>query len=146
MVLVAVATPAGTIFTLLQRKSMGQLLGYWEPSGAVLRNRSPSWAKLEAEASSGLDKESGALTASLSNCFHISDKQAARNVLRDCPRRVSMNITDTTRYIKTVPEDWTRLKKHVSMGHGTAFLALICEPESALAVGLESAAVGSMLG
>ncbi len=38
------------------------------------RNRKPSWASLEAEASSGHDKESGALTGSLSNRFHLSDR------------------------------------------------------------------------
>ncbi len=57
-----------------------------------------------------------------------------------------MDMTDTTRYFKTVLEDWTRLKKHVSMGHGTALLAVICELESASAVRLESAAASGMLG
>ncbi len=46
------------------------------------RNRKPSWAGLEAEASSGHDKESGALTGSLSNRFHFG------------PRRVSVDMTD----------------------------------------------------
>ncbi len=49
------------------------------------------------------------------------------------PYRVSMDMTDTTRYFKTAPEDWTRLKKHVSLGHGTALLAVVCGLESAAA-------------
>ncbi len=40
------------------------------------RNRKPSWAGLEAEASSGHDEESGALTGSLSNRFHFGDRGA----------------------------------------------------------------------
>ncbi len=40
----------------------------------------------------------------------------------DWPRRVSMDKTDTTRSIKTVPEDTTRLKTCLR-GHGTALLA-----------------------
>ncbi len=39
------------------------------------RNRKPSWAGLEAEASSGHDEESGALTGSLSNRFHFGDRR-----------------------------------------------------------------------
>ncbi len=40
------------------------------------RNQKPSWAGLEAEASSGHDEESGALTGSLSNRFHFYDREA----------------------------------------------------------------------
>ncbi len=40
------------------------------------RNQKPSWAGLEAEASSGHDMTSGALTGSLSNRFHLHDKGA----------------------------------------------------------------------
>ncbi len=40
------------------------------------RNQKPSWAGLEAEASSGHDEESEALTGSLSNRFHFHDKGA----------------------------------------------------------------------
>ncbi len=94
------ATPAGTFYP--PPKSMGQLLGYQKLSGAVLRKRSPSWASLEAEASSGHDKESWALTG------------------------------------------WTRLKKHVSMGHGTTLLAMICGLESAVAGWLEWASDGGV--
>ncbi len=35
-----------------------------------------TWAGLEAEASSGHDEESGALTGSLSNRFHFGDRGA----------------------------------------------------------------------
>ncbi len=40
------------------------------------RNQKRSWAGLEAEVSSGHDKESGALTGSLSNRFHFCDREA----------------------------------------------------------------------
>ncbi len=40
------------------------------------RNQKPSWARLEAEASSGHDQESEAHTGSLSNRFHIYDMGA----------------------------------------------------------------------
>ncbi len=40
------------------------------------RNQKPSWAGLEAEASSGHDEELEALTGSLSNHFHFHDKGA----------------------------------------------------------------------
>ncbi len=40
------------------------------------RNQKPSWAGLEAEASSGHDEESGALTGSLSIRFHFCDRGA----------------------------------------------------------------------
>ncbi len=40
------------------------------------RNQKPSWAGLEAEASSGHDQESEALTGSLSDRLHIRDKGA----------------------------------------------------------------------
>ncbi len=56
------ATPAVTLIPppppKKTKESLGQLLGYQKLSGAVLRKRSPSWASLEAEASSGHDKES----------------------------------------------------------------------------------------
>ncbi len=74
----------------------GEVRGYQEPSGAkqtrqyktrqesppgpdrqdrtAHRNQKPSWAGLEAEASSGHDEESGALTGSLSNRFHFGDR------------------------------------------------------------------------
>ncbi len=76
----------------------GEVRGYQEPSGAkqtrqyktrqesppgpdrqdrtAHRNQKPSWAGLEAEASSGHDMTSGALTGSLSNRFHLHDKGA----------------------------------------------------------------------
>ncbi len=76
----------------------GEVRGYQEPSGAKQtrqyktrqecppgpdrqdrtshRNQKPSWAGLEAEASSGHDEESEALTGSLSNRFHFHDKGA----------------------------------------------------------------------
>ncbi len=40
------------------------------------RNQKPSWAGLEAEASSGHDQESEAHTGSLSDRLHIRDKGA----------------------------------------------------------------------
>ncbi len=66
------------------------------------RNRKPSWASLEAEASSGHDEESGALTGSLSNRFHFCDRRGRRLGLASMattrgPRRVSM---DKTRQVK----------------------------------------------
>ncbi len=76
----------------------GEVRGYQEPSGAkqtgqyktrqerppgpdrqdrtAHRNRKPSRASSEAEASSGHVQESGALTGSLSNRLHFSDKGA----------------------------------------------------------------------
>ncbi len=93
--------PAPTARTLLPPKKNfpGEVRGYQEPSGAkqtgqykttgkpsrarqtgqdrtAHRNQKPSWAGLEAEASSGHDMTSGALTGSLSNCFHLHDKGA----------------------------------------------------------------------
>ncbi len=76
-----------------QKKFPGEVRGYQEPSGArhtehdktpgpdkqdrtSHRNQKPSWAGLEAEASSGHDEESEALTGSLSNRFHFHDKGA----------------------------------------------------------------------
>ncbi len=41
------ATTAGTLVTPPPpKKSTGQLMGYQEPSGVVLRNREPFWARL----------------------------------------------------------------------------------------------------
>ncbi len=62
------------------------------------RNRKPSWAGLEAEASSGHDEESGALTGSLSNRFHFGDRGARMASMATtrgaaCPRRVSVDMT-----------------------------------------------------
>ncbi len=58
-----------------QKKSMGQLMGYQEPSGAVTQEQEALLGlSSEAEASSGHDMTSGALTGSLSNRFH--DKEA----------------------------------------------------------------------
>ncbi len=76
----------------------GEVRGYQEPSEAkqtrqyktrqesppgsdrqdrtAHRNRKPSRASSEAEASSGHDQESGALTGSLSDRLHFSDKGA----------------------------------------------------------------------
>ncbi len=76
----------------------GEVRGYQEPSGAghteqyktrqesppgpdrqdrtAHRNQKPSWAGLEAEASSGHDQESEALTGSLSDRLHIYDRGA----------------------------------------------------------------------
>ncbi len=76
----------------------GEVRGYQEPSGAkqtgqyktrqesppgpdrqdrtAHRNQKPSWAGLEAEASSGHDQESEAHTGSLSDRLHIRDKGA----------------------------------------------------------------------
>ncbi len=81
-----------------KKKFPGEVRGYQEPSGARQtgqymtrqenppgpdkqdrtshRNQKPYWAGLEAEASSGHDEESGALTGSLSNRFHINDREA----------------------------------------------------------------------
>ncbi len=90
------ATPAGTLLPPPPKKNFpGEVRGYQEPSGARQtgqdRNRTgtgqPSRAKQtgtgsppglssEAEASSGQDMTSGALTESLSNRFHFHDKGA----------------------------------------------------------------------
>ncbi len=67
------ATTAGTLLTPPQKKSMGQLRGYQEPSGAILRNRGPSQGKARKlrsllgmtgtpQPSLGWNVESGALT------------------------------------------------------------------------------------
>ncbi len=89
------APTAGTLSTP-QKNFPGEVRGYQEPSGArhteqyktsqecppgrqdrtAHRNQKPSWAGLEAEASSGHDMTSGALTGSLSNRFHLHDKGA----------------------------------------------------------------------
>ncbi len=96
------APTAGTLTTPPQKKTKknfpGEVRGYQEPSGAkqtrqyktrqerppgpdrqdrtAHRNQKPSWAGLEAEASSGHDEESEALTGSLSNRFHFGDRGA----------------------------------------------------------------------
>ncbi len=81
-----------------QKKFPGEVRGYQEPSGArqtrqyktrqehppgpdrqdrtAHRNRKPSRASSEAEATSGHDQESGALTRSLSDRLHFCDKGA----------------------------------------------------------------------
>ncbi len=109
----------------------GVVRGYQEPSGArqtgtgqsILEQDTPQEQEAlrgqssEAEASSGHDMTSGALTGSLSNRFHICDRRGRRLGMAStamtrgaaCPRRVSV---DTTRHdwIKTAPVDTTRLK------------------------------------
>ncbi len=84
------APTAGTLSTP-PKHFPGVFRGYQEPSGAKQtgqdRNRtgtgqptgtgSPPGLSLEAEASSGHDMTSGALTGSLSNRFHINDKGMA---------------------------------------------------------------------
>ncbi len=91
------APTAGTL-TTPPKKFPGEVRGYQESSGAkqtrqyktrqesppgpdrqdrtAHRNRKPSRASSEAEASSGYDQESGALTGSLSDRLHFSDKGA----------------------------------------------------------------------
>ncbi len=93
--------PAPTAGTLLPPKKNfpGEVRGYQDPSGAkqtgqykttgkpsrarqtgrdrtAHRNQKPSWAGLEAEASSGHDLESEAHTGSLSDRLHFRDKGA----------------------------------------------------------------------
>ncbi len=94
--------PAPTAVTLTtpppKKNFPGEVRGYQEPSGAkqtrqyktrqerppwpdrqdrtAHRNQKPSWAGLEAEASSGHDQESEAHTGSLSDRLHIRDKGA----------------------------------------------------------------------
>ncbi len=123
----------------------GVARGYQEPSGARQtgqymtrqenppgpdkqdrtshRNQKPSWAGLEAEASSGHDMTSGALTGSLSNRFHIYDRGTGGwNGLRGHKKRsrlpqTSLHGQDKTRFLKC------------SCGHNktnTALLALTC--------------------
>ncbi len=117
------------------KKFPGEVRGYQEPSGAkhrhrtalrgsthrtrqCPRNRKPSWASSEAEASSGHDKESGTLTGSLSNRLHFRDKGAGgwkwppRPLQEEPPAPNESPWTRLTRYIKTVPEGKTRLKNH----------------------------------
>ncbi len=72
------------------QKIHGAALGVSEPSRAVLRNRGPFELGLEVEASSGHDEESGALTGSLSNRFHIHDRRGRRLGM------ASMDKTDKT--------------------------------------------------
>ncbi len=91
------APTAGTL-TTPPKNFPGEVRGYQEHSGAkqtgqyktqqksppgpdrqdrtAHRNQKPSWACLEAEASSGHDQESEAHTGSLSDRLHISDKGA----------------------------------------------------------------------
>ncbi len=89
------APTAGT-HTTPPKNFPGEVRGYQEPSGAkqtgqtgqecppgqdrqdrtAHRNQKPSWAGLEAEASSGHDQESEAHTGSLSDRLHIRDKGA----------------------------------------------------------------------
>ncbi len=92
------APTAGTLTTPPKKKFPGEVRGYQEPSGAkqtgqyktrqesppgpdrqdrtAHRNRKPSRASSEAEASSGHDQESEAHTGSLSDRLHFSDKGA----------------------------------------------------------------------
>ncbi len=67
-------------------------------TGQPTGTRSPFELGLEAEASSGHDKESGALAGSLSNRFNFRDKEAGgwESTTRGaaCPRQVSMEKTD----------------------------------------------------
>ncbi len=114
------APTAGTL-SIPPKKFTGVVREYQEPSGAkhtgqdrtgqpsgldkqdktAHRNRKPSWARLEAEASSGHDEESGALTGSLSYRFHFCDRRGRRLALASmattrgtaCPRRVSADKT-----------------------------------------------------
>ncbi len=94
------APTAGTLTTPPQNFP-GEVRGYQEPSGAkqtrqyktrqerppgpdrqdrtAHRNQKPSWAGLEAEASSGHDEESGALTGSLSKPLP-SQRQGGRRL------------------------------------------------------------------
>ncbi len=91
------APTAGTL-TTPPKNFPGEVRGYQEPSGAkqtrqyktrqerppgpdrqdrtAHRNQKPSWAGLEAEASSGHDQESEAHTGSLSDRLHFRDKGA----------------------------------------------------------------------
>ncbi len=113
------APKAGTLTTPPQNFP-GEVRGYQEPSGAkqtrqyktrqesppgpdrqnrtAHRNQKPSWAGLEAEASSGHDPELEAHTESLSDRLHFRDKGAAARMASmattrgaACPRRVSMD-------------------------------------------------------
>ncbi len=107
------------------------------------RNQKPSWAGLEAEASSGHDEESGALTGSLSNRFHFCDRRGKRLGLTSmattqgaaCPRRVSM---DKTRKGKFKMFLWAQQDINTALLAGTCGL----DPRGLsqrLAGGLESA-------
>ncbi len=79
------APTAGTLSTP-QKNSLGKLGGIRSPPGLNRQDKtgtgqptgtgSPPGLSSEAEASSGHDEESGALTGSLSNRFHLSDKGA----------------------------------------------------------------------
>ncbi len=96
------APTAGTLLPPPPQNFHGEVRGYQEPSRAKQtgqyktrqdrppgpdrqdtmtdktshRNQKPSWASSEAEASSGHDQESGALTGSLSDRLHFSNKGA----------------------------------------------------------------------
>ncbi len=87
------------------------------------RNQKPSWAGLEAEASSGHDEESEALTGSLSNRFHFHDKGGRRLKWPPRPQNKEPPAPDES--------PWTRHDKIVlkcSCGHNknTALLAVTC--------------------
>ncbi len=122
-----------------KKKFPGEVRGYQEPSGARQtgqymtgqdrtgqdsplgpdrqdrtshRNQEPSWAGLEAEASSGHDKESGALTGSLSNRFHFCDRGAGGwNGLRGHNKRSRLPQTSLR------GQDKTRFYLKCSCGH-----------------------------
>ncbi len=158
------ATPAGTLLPP-KKKFPEEVRGYQEPSGAgqtqkqdrthwnktVHRNRKPSWAGSEAEASSGHDQESGALTGSLSDRLHFCDSSGAGGS-SCCGRRghssrlpqTSLRGQDRQDWIKTAPVDTTRLKTCL-WGHGTALLAVMWTRSKgiglAAASGLESAPI-----
>ncbi len=140
------APTAGTLSTPPKKKSLGKLGGIRSPPGlnrqdktrqpsrarqtgqdrTAHRNRKPSWASSEAEASSGHDKESGALTRSLSNCFHIRDKEAGgwkwppRPLQDDPPAPDESPWTRPTRYVKMFL--WAQQDKHTALLAGTCGL------------------------
>ncbi len=137
------AIPAGTLLPP-KKISLGKLGGLSSPQGldkqdstwqenppgpdkqdrTSHRNQKPSWAGLEAEASSGHDEESGALTGSLSNRFHINDREAGGwNGLRGHKTRSRLPQTSLQ------GQDWQDLIKMflwAQQDTNTALLAVTC--------------------
>ncbi len=88
------------------------------------RNQKPSWAGLEAEASSGHDEESGALTGSLSNRFHINDREAGGwNGLRGHKTRSRLPQTSLQGQDR---QDLVKMFLWAQQDTNTALLAMTC--------------------
>ncbi len=123
------ATPAGTLLPP-KKKFPGEVRGIRSPPGldkqdrTSHRNQKPSWAGLAAEASSGHDEESGALTGSLSNRFHINDREAGGwNGLRGHKTRSRLPQTSLQGQDR---QDLIKMFLWAQQDTNTALLAVTC--------------------